>query len=1122
MSFPGVNINEAKAVEQLRVFGEAARLLASSLDLDQTLANTIDACLPALGDFGFFDVVLDADTVRRTVRAHNDEDAVTILKPTQWIRSERTDMNLCALSTGASAFHTDIDDAWYLRAAVHEGQLAGMRALAFQSMISVPLIFGGELLGALTLFMAKSARRHDQADLAFAEQVAVLAAPIVFNVRLLDRQRRSEAALAKSEWRLRVATDAGRIGIWEWHLARDRVEWSDRVYDLHGLRRGEFGGTSAAFSELVHPDDRAPLWQRLEEAKQDRSTFDTEFRTLLPNGEVRWLSTWAGFHGEGADLSLIGATIDINDQKDVQHHLEVLNAQLAERAQTSESSRERLWRLSQDVQAIAKFDGYRVAVNPAFTRVLGWSEEEACRLSMDDFVHPSQRAEMRGFLEQLRAGQALARFDLRVRHKEGTYRWMSWTAVSEGEHIYYSGHDVTEVKRLRELQRSSSEVRLQLAMQVGGTGAWEWDMRAGTIRWWAGMHRMHGVADDFELPSMQAYMDLVHPDDRASLMHRIEHAMARGEGHRFEYRIVWPDGSVHWVDSLAEFAFDENGEIMGMAGVCVDCTNRKRTEHQLRFVADVARVLSNITDDEGALRELARLAVPAFADWCAVDLLGPEGDLRRVALVHADPSRLELGWRIAQTHPAGPTQQGGAWDVLRTGEAQFWPRITREMLEQQEADPERRAMLSELGVCSYIGVPLPARGTVLGVLTFVSADSHREYDAEDVRLAEDIGRRAGIALDNAALYRSLKAADKRKDEFLAMLAHELRNPLAPIRAAAELMKVTREAGVVERSTAVIARQVDHMTGLVDDLLDVSRVTRGLVALERRPVRLDTVAASALEQVRPLAEAKGHRVSLVLSPEPLLVEGDEKRLTQVIANLLNNAAKYTPAGGDIGLVIAGDAQHVSVEVRDNGIGMEPALVETVFELFAQAERSADRSQGGLGIGLALVRSLVELHGGRVKAQSAGPGQGSTFSVRLPRLEARTGEPGQAAAGAGLPVPARALDILVVDDNFDAADILGMFLGAAGHRVRVCHSSREALALAAAQAFDVCVLDIGLPEIDGYELARRLRALRSPAPRMIAVTGYGQERDRSNAASAGFDHYLVKPVNMTDLVAILSRP
>lgn len=367
----------------------------------------------------------------------------------------------------------------------------------------------------------------------------------------------------------------------------------------------------------------------------------------------------------------------------------------------------------------------------------------------------------------------------------------------------------------------------------------------------------------------------------------------------------------------------------------------------------------------------------------------------------------------------------------------------------------------------------------------------------------------------------LKAANRRKDDFLAMLAHELRNPLAPIATASELLKLTAaDSDRVKKTSDVIARQVAHMTELVDDLLDVSRVTRGLVTLQHETLSIGRLLAEAVEQVRPLLEAKRQHFTVHAPDEQCFVRGDRTRLIQVFSNILNNAAKYTQSDGQIMLTVSCDSANVEVAIEDNGIGIEPALLPHIFDLFTQAERSPDRSQGGLGLGLALVKSLLELQGGRVSARSAGVGQGSRFTVRLPRVIADP-EPQQEAKLRIRPDSGK-LRILVVDDNKDAAVMLQLLLDAQGHETLAAFSANDALAIAQRTSPAVLFLDIGLPDMDGYELAQRLRALpETGSSLLIALTGYGQPQDKERAKEAGFDHHLVKPAKPDDLFSLLVK-
>jgi signal transduction histidine kinase/DNA-binding LytR/AlgR family response regulator len=367
----------------------------------------------------------------------------------------------------------------------------------------------------------------------------------------------------------------------------------------------------------------------------------------------------------------------------------------------------------------------------------------------------------------------------------------------------------------------------------------------------------------------------------------------------------------------------------------------------------------------------------------------------------------------------------------------------------------------------------------------------------------------------------LREAAQRKDEFLATLAHELRNPLAPIRTGLQLLRRVRDEQTAERVRDTIDRQLSHMVRLVDDLLDVSRISRGKFVLRRERASLQAIVELAVETSRPLVEDAHHHLRVVLPPEPVWVDADVTRIAQVVSNLLTNAAKYTPDGGSIELRVAREADQAIVRISDTGLGIPPAMLSEVFEMFAQVNRTLGRAQGGLGIGLALVKRLVEMHEGSIVAESPGNGLGSTFIVRLPAAEPEA-PPGPASTPA-LEAPADStLRVLVVDDNLDAAETLAMLVELAGHTTRVAHSGQEALDLAAEFTPRLIFLDIGLPILDGYAVARRLRAdPRHAGLTLVALTGWGSEDDRRRTHEAGFDHHLTKPAEVSDIERILAE-
>jgi PAS domain S-box-containing protein len=440
-----------------------------------------------------------------------------------------------------------------------------------------------------------------------------------------------------------------------------------------------------------------------------------------------------------------------------------------------------------------------------------------------------------------------------------------------------------------------------------------------------------------------------------------------------------------------------------------------------------------------------------------------------------------------------------------------------------------------LPVCSYLAVPVISRsGEVMGGLFFGHPEPDRFTERAE-QLVVGVSAQAAVAMDNARLYEAaqreiasreraeaaLRETDQRKDEFLATLAHELRNPLAPIRQATMISMIEGASDAQKQwSHEVITRQVRHMSLLLDDLLDISRITRGTLELRTEMADLAEVVDAAIETSRPIIDSKHHSLQLDLPAEPTHFAGDPLRLAQVISNLLTNAAKYTDEHGTILIRASADEQNVEISVTDSGVGLTPEALSAVFTMFSQVRSTQDRSEGGLGIGLALSKGLVALHGGTIEARSAGPGRGSVFVVRIPR---RTVAGQLHAMTATTPPPkTHKRRVLIADDNRDAADSLSMLLQMAGHEVTVVYDGQQALETIETSRPEVALLDIGMPALDGYEVARRVRLdTRLQNMLLIAVTGWGQESDKARARSAGFDLHFTKPVEPATLMELLGN-
>jgi signal transduction histidine kinase len=409
-----------------------------------------------------------------------------------------------------------------------------------------------------------------------------------------------------------------------------------------------------------------------------------------------------------------------------------------------------------------------------------------------------------------------------------------------------------------------------------------------------------------------------------------------------------------------------------------------REERQrLDFLAEASRTLATSLDYQATLTDLARLVVPHLADWCAVDIVAEDGVPRPLAVAHVDPAKVTLAEQLRQQYPEDRDAPHGVPYVLRTGCSEFMTEIPDAVVVSSAKSAEHLQILRDLGLKSYLCVPLRARGQTLGVISLVSAESGRRYGASDVVFAEDLAHRAAVAIDNARLYREAQQADRQKDHFLAVLGHELRNPLSTISNALHIWEQTAIDPSVMRHRERIGRQIKQLTRLTDDLLDVTRIGQGRVLL--KPERLDLIrlVRESVEDCRGVHEEAGLTLALEVPEGRVLVEGDPARLSQVVGNLLRNAAKFTDPDGCVMVRVACDSQWATVAVRDTGIGIAAEMLPHVFDTFAQVEDSRDRSRGGLGLGLALVKGLVALHGGEVSAASGGPGHGAEFTVRLPR-------------------------------------------------------------------------------------------------------------------------------------------
>jgi PAS domain S-box-containing protein len=605
-----------------------------------------------------------------------------------------------------------------------------------------------------------------------------------------------------------------------------------------------------------------------------------------------------------------------------------------------------------------------------------------------------------------------------------------------------------------------------------------------------------------------------HVDQRA--IAKILARIARGEVmHSYEARLRCKDGSIKDVLVTSSVTWSDGG-LAQVRCFTRDITHRKQAEDALVFLARAGSALSALVDRESALQQASKLAVPFLADWCVVYVIDEQKGIDYFAHAHRDPRQEQLLATMLSRFPLDWKSDASSVRALRTGKPQFVENMSEEYLASMAQSDEHLAMIRELGSHSVISVPIRIRDRTIGVIGLVATDPNRRYTPREVGLAESFAERVATAVDNAELFHEVMDANRQKDEFLAMLAHELRNPLAAIRYTVALGKMSN-TGPVDELLNIVDRQSQNLARLIDDLLDVSRISRDKVTLQMEYVDAAAVINQAATTVRPLIEQRRHELIVELAKEPMPLFVDPTRAEQIIANLLTNAAKYTPESGVVRVTAWPERGHVFIRVIDNGIGLSPEMCGRVFDLFAQADRGLDRSEGGLGIGLTVARRLAEMHGGSISVESAGLGRGSAFTVRLPLAAQSEGE-ARLSSHPTVGPPAR-LRIMVVDDNHDTATSAAMLLRAYGHDVETAYDGPAALELARSFEPHAVLLDIGLPGMNGFEVAKSLRSDGFEATTIVAVSGYGQAEDRVRSQEAGFDYHFVKPVDYSAVLAVL---
>jgi PAS domain S-box-containing protein len=858
-----------------------------------------------------------------------------------------------------------------------------------------------------------------------------------------------------------------------WHAAPDgRIEYVNPwTCSYLGLAAEALRGMH--WKAFVHPDDMAPVIDSWGTMQRGATLQAVDVRIRRADGLYRWhtLHLQVIRDDGGSIVQAIGVAIDIHRCK---HAWELYETSERRLQAAFEGARLGAWEWDTETGVVRMTSQLtRIYDFPASTESA--TPDELWRQIPFDY-QPRFQAELAKALNDRHPFQ----IDYPIVAANGSWRWLrmrgetEYTEESELRRVYGVTFDISEQRESDE-RLAMSERRYRALVEATTALVWSADANGDILLSDSQWERFTGRPPESHAGA--GWFDAVHPDDREEARRQWTRSVMMQTPHDLTFRMRRHDGVYRMVRAYAAPLYDESGRLQEWFGTTTDVTEQYEAkaaieERNLRLTVAMDAANMTIMSLDLATWTLSWEGGLASASPCQERTLSYEAALNRVNVED------RAGLDTFLTHLAGGQETGFQFEF-------------RLLLDGRERWMHGSALL------------------------------HRTVQGHPLRI---IGSLIDIT-DRKRMELMLRETDRRKDEFLAMLAHELRNPLAPLRTAIALIQKTGPADPqVQDLVGLMRRQVDHMTRIVDDLLEVSRITQGHITLKQEPIFVGSAVYGAVESVADMVESRQQRLDVSVPAGMMWVYGDATRLSQILVNILNNASKYTPEGGRIATDVQADEDLVTITIEDTGTGISADLLPNVFELFSQGERTLDRSNGGLGIGLSLVKKLVEMHDGTISVQSPGPGLGTTVTVCLPRLHQHERHPGHSVlptAPVKAPLTGHAgLRILIVDDNRDAADSLALLCESETHTTCVAYTSHEAISLAQNFLPEVALLDIGLPDIDGYELATRLRHKGMKAPVLIAVTGYGQAEDRLRAQAAGFDYHFVKPVNLEDLLGLIS--
>ncbi|MGL5195016.1 MAG: PAS domain-containing protein [Chroococcales cyanobacterium] len=905
----------------------------------------------------------------------------------------------------------------------------------------------------------------------------------------ISRQKQVERQLRDRQERLQAALSASETGTYRWNIQTNSVEWDETMNRLFCLSEDYVLTTFQEFVSLIHPEDQEAVKHEIEKCGNASEDFEMEFRILCTDGSIRWIFDKGKTFTDqgGTPLYLTGACVDITNQKRMEEAVQLGRERLDLVLDSSELG---LWYCD------LPFD--KLEWNHKCKEHFGLPPETEVTIALFyECLHPEDRDRTQEAVSQAIAEGTPYQIDYRTVDRMGETRWIRAIGRAfyneTGQPIRFDGIsiDISDRKRAEETLESNQKW-LTLAQNIGTIGIWDWNLQTGEIFLTEELQSMYGLLPGSFDGTLQSGLALIHPSDRARVEYQVRCCSQDGVDLNSEFRIHRPDGQMRWILSKARAFQDETGKPVRVIGVNMDVTDLKLAEEALR-------------ESEQRFRVAQELSLDAFTILHAIR--NYTGEIIDFQWDYANPKAAELlGYAIEEL---------------------VGHRLSDRLPNQINSDLfQRYVQVVETGIPHDIELEYKADG-ILGwfrnmavklddgvAISFSNITDRKLQEQERLHLLE---------LEREARSQA-EVANRIKDEFLAILSHELRSPLNPILGWTQLLKKgTLSPEKTQQALNSIERNAKLQTELIEDLLDVSRILRGKLILTETPVKLAEVIDSAIETVRLAAQAKFIQIHTEFNPQVGQVLGDSNRLQQAVWNLLSNAVKFTPQGGQVTVSLTQGSDCAQIQVQDNGSGIDSDFLPHVFETFRQADSTTTRSFGGLGLGLAIARHLVELHGGRIWVDSPGLDQGATFTISLPLLPG-PGEPSPPEPIAPELPNLQGIKILVVDDILDTREFLVFVLEMEGALVQAVESAERAISVINDWQPDILVSDIGMPELDGYGLIRTLRS-RSPQEGgtlpAIAVTAYAAQSDRERILAAGFDAHIPKPVEPLDLAQAIAR-